>query len=675
MLNLDMRGPADDGTPIAANGSTGAPPPDDDEEESEADEEDDERDVAADADALGDLHADPEEDDDADLDDDEDAWEQVQQMDQPYLSGIPRDILRIDRIDLAGDGGATLSNLHLTPGGGHHARSHHHHGSREPRPVLLAGQGQSVRDIQRHPMLIDRGSREAAAHEQDSTRQRQLARGPYAHLLSQIGEQLGDNAFSLFESVLGSVNAMQAQMAGAQYSLLTQDGQVAANLRLDAPQRAGNGADRNATRQRAELRINNNFEGLATQLGGGGQQTGSGSTPTALSPTSTFLRWDQEGRTFQGAMAHAERTGSLVVHLINALLPRALKEAEELQKQEKEAKAKREAEEKERKEKAEEEERKRKQEKEEAERQERERREEEQQQQRQQEQSAPSQPSNTVEDTATAMQGVSVSDQPDSLAEVMALARSIGTQPGPGSTDTSMQVDNEEQPRAGSSQSAAPAQAQEPQQQQQQEQQPERVTVTIHGATVDITNTGIDPTFLEALPDEMREEVVSQHLRENAAAAAAAARPGAQGSGQEAQEDQQGETSISREFLDALPPDIRAEVIQQEAAEHGRQNLIRSRGRGAADAASGGHDAEEDGLADVADMDPASFLASLLDGDPELRREVLMQQIQEGGQGFMDTLPPGVLDEAQGLTSRRLDSDLLMQTNLASRFIDCSFFP
>ena len=33
-----------------------------------------------------------------------------------------------------------------------------------------------------------------------------------------------------------------------------------------------------------------------------------------------------------------------------------------------------------------------------------------------------------------------------------------------------------------------------------------RVTIQIHGNTVDITETGIDPTFLEALPDDMREE-------------------------------------------------------------------------------------------------------------------------------------------------------------------------
>jgi E3 ubiquitin-protein ligase HUWE1 len=47
---------------------------------------------------------------------------------------------------------------------------------------------------------------------------------------------------------------------------------------------------------------------------------------------------------------------------------------------------------------------------------------------------------------------------------------------------------------------------------------PERVTVMIHGSPVDITETGIDPTFLEALPDDMREEVLNQHVRDQRAA-------------------------------------------------------------------------------------------------------------------------------------------------------------
>ncbi|KAI6134471.1 hypothetical protein EV401DRAFT_2052880 [Pisolithus croceorrhizus] len=102
----------------------------------------------------------------------------------------------------------------------------------------------------------------------------------------------------------------------------------------------------------------------------------------------------------------------------------------------------------------------------------------------------------------------------------------------------------------------------------------ERVTITIHGSEVDITDMGIDPTFLEALPDDIREEVINQH------------RPA--------------DSQISPEFLEALPPEIRAELIQQERVEQVRQTQ-------AAPPTNAGVPAE---------IDPASFIASL---DPQLR--------------------------------------------------------
>lgn len=83
----------------------------------------------------------------------------------------------------------------------------------------------------------------------------------------------------------------------------------------------------------------------------------------------------------------------------------------------------------------------------------------------------------------------------------------------------------------------------------------ERTTVTIHGLPVDISGTGIDVEFLEALPDELREEVLNQHLRNRPAPV------------QPTEDD-----SISPEFLDALPPDIREEVLHQEAIERERRD-------------------------------------------------------------------------------------------------------
>jgi E3 ubiquitin-protein ligase HUWE1 len=140
---------------------------------------------------------------------------------------------------------------------------------------------------------------------------------------------------------------------------------------------------------------------------------------------------------------------------------------------------------------------------------------------------------------------------------------------------------------------------------------PERVTVMIHGSPVDITDTGIDPTFLEALPDDMREEVLNQHVRDQRAAII----------------ERPADSQISSEFLDALPPEIRAEIIQQERQEQARRDNATTGGPGSVGVA--------------ADIDPASFIASL---DPHLRQAVLLDQ----DDGFIQSLPSHMLAEAQG---------------------------
>ncbi|KAI0360913.1 hypothetical protein OH77DRAFT_1558017 [Trametes cingulata] len=138
---------------------------------------------------------------------------------------------------------------------------------------------------------------------------------------------------------------------------------------------------------------------------------------------------------------------------------------------------------------------------------------------------------------------------------------------------------------------------------------PERITVMIHGNPVDITDTGIDPTFLEALPDDMREEVLNQHVRDQRAA----------------QVERPADSQISAEFLDALPPDIRAEIIQQEAVERAQ----RTRAEQAAAPVAGA----------PVDIDPATFIASL---DPQLRQVVLM----DSDDVFIQSLPSHMIAEA-----------------------------
>ncbi|KAI8978993.1 hypothetical protein BDB01DRAFT_852215 [Pilobolus umbonatus] len=87
--------------------------------------------------------------------------------------------------------------------------------------------------------------------------------------------------------------------------------------------------------------------------------------------------------------------------------------------------------------------------------------------------------------------------------------------------------------------------------------EPERVTISINGEDVDITGLGMDVEFLEALPDDLREEVVNQHRRNMPTAVEVTV-----------------EDSINPEFLNALPPDIREEVLHQEAIERVRRERI-----------------------------------------------------------------------------------------------------
>ncbi|PWN48958.1 DUF913-domain-containing protein [Violaceomyces palustris] len=165
-----------------------------------------------------------------------------------------------------------------------------------------------------------------------------------------------------------------------------------------------------------------------------------------------------------------------------------------------------------------------------------------------------------------------------------------------------------------------------------------RVMITVNGEEIDITDTGIDPTFLEALPDDMREEVLNQHLRERRAAQATSnlAQP----------------SNIAPEFLDALPPEIRAEVIQQEALETTRRRvgdrLFQAReALSRLGGSSGGGGGEGQGAGErrggaPADLDPADFLATL---NPDLRSQVLLDQ----DEAFLDALPPNFMDEVNEL--------------------------
>ncbi|OMJ87502.1 hypothetical protein SteCoe_10754 [Stentor coeruleus] len=112
----------------------------------------------------------------------------------------------------------------------------------------------------------------------------------------------------------------------------------------------------------------------------------------------------------------------------------------------------------------------------------------------------------------------------------------------------------------------------------------------------------IDPSFLEALPEDIRNEILAQYQRPP-----------------------RNDNVANEEFLQALPIDIRNEVIMQQRPPQ-RQ---------------------------AQDVDNATFIASLT---PDLRREVLLTANEE----FLSSLPPELVAEAQLLQERFMHRDHLL---------------
>lgn len=164
-----------------------------------------------------------------------------------------------------------------------------------------------------------------------------------------------------------------------------------------------------------------------------------------------------------------------------------------------------------------------------------------------------------------------------------------------------------------------------------------RVTYNLRGREVDITVLGIDMEYLEALPEELREEVLLQQIAEHRAQTAQQNRaaPQPQGEASEAPAAAPQPTDINEDFLAALPPEIRDELLQHEAQERRRHEREEQRRR-----------SQANGPAQAEDIDPASFLASL---DPALRQAVLMDQDDE----VLNLLPPEISAEARALGGDR----------------------
>lgn len=149
-----------------------------------------------------------------------------------------------------------------------------------------------------------------------------------------------------------------------------------------------------------------------------------------------------------------------------------------------------------------------------------------------------------------------------------------------------------------------------------------RVMTTIRGEEVDVTELGIDPEYLAALPEEFREEVIAQTVSERRSQAREEATAGES-------------TDVFQEFLDALPEELRLEIAQQERQEERRRH--REEGRRQAAGTSG--------QPVVAEMDAASILLTF---PPALREQVLMDQ----GEDIMDQLTPEMAAQARALNQQ-----------------------
>ncbi|KAL8688982.1 MAG: hypothetical protein Q9218_005238 [Villophora microphyllina] len=309
-----------------------------------------------------------------------------------------------------------------------------------------------------------------------------------------------------------------------------------------------------------------------------------------FTPQSTPVRWQEEARLLFGT-AHVEKALRIVDNLLRVLVPPAM---ERKKREEEEAKRITEA-----RMKAKEEVHQAKEEKEKAEKEEKERVEQGEREaaaaaQAEQQAAQPEVEGEDTEEDGGAMEGVETAHEEEN-EEPEGEGQDEEDQEG-AEAPTSV-----EEP-AGATPSAAA----------------QRVRTTIRGRDLDITGMGVDLEYLEALPEDLREEVLMHQLALQRSQAVAAG---------------EAPSDISREFLEALPPDIREELLQQEAQDRRRREREEERRRRAA---------ESGAPARAEEMDPASFLASL---DPGLRQTVLMDQDEE----VLAQLPQSIAAEARAL--------------------------
>ena len=327
------------------------------------------------------------------------------------------------------------------------------------------------------------------------------------------------------------------------------------------------------------------FRGLATLPGQppSAGPRGVGDDPQRVvnfSPMVTPIRWQEEARLLYGTV-YVEKSMRVINSLLKALVPPAIEEEMARQKRLEEER-KREAEERA-----------------EKDRQEREAKEEVERKRKEEEEREAAR--RAAEESAAAEAAANAASQgesqlPNPEEQLMQDVQSSDAPPPA------------EQPEAAEATPSAPV---------------PRVYTTIRGRELDITDMSIDAEYLEALPEELREEVIMQQYAEQR---------------HQAEEHGQAPSEINHEFLNALPEEIRAELLQQEAADRRRRERDAARRRAT----------ESGGPARAEEMDTDSFMASL---DPALRRSILAEQSDE----IIQSLAPQFAAEARSMLSHTLN--------------------
>jgi E3 ubiquitin-protein ligase HUWE1 len=132
---------------------------------------------------------------------------------------------------------------------------------------------------------------------------------------------------------------------------------------------------------------------------------------------------------------------------------------------------------------------------------------------------------------------------------------------------------------------------------------------SILGMDVSDLPEGVDPSFLAALPEDMRQEVIDEQRRLQTIRQRAA------------QNTEAGVTEVNAEFLAALPPNIQEEILAQQRIEQQRQATASNPG---------------------APVDPGEFLQTL----PDSLRQSVLADMEESQ---IPSLPAELAAEAQVL--------------------------